>query len=101
MHTFMDFRPQAPRYAYAALRHRVCGAGVYACVFNPAPHPWCAALSARLSCQLLFLYIVNKYKRGPASAADPRAFGAFSFPLWNDFCSLNIQVSNLCSNQVI
>ena len=28
MHTFMDFRPQAPRYAYAALRHRMCGAGV-------------------------------------------------------------------------
>ena len=43
MHTFMDFRPQAPSYAYADLRHRVCGAGVYACVINPAPHPWCAA----------------------------------------------------------
>ena len=30
----MDFRPQAPRYAYADLRHRMCGAGVHACVIN-------------------------------------------------------------------
>ena len=28
MHTFMNFRPQTSRYAYAALRHGVCGAGV-------------------------------------------------------------------------
>ena len=28
MHTFMNVRPQTSRYAYAALRHRVCGAGV-------------------------------------------------------------------------
>ena len=30
----MDFSLQHPRYAYADLRHRMCGAGVYACVFN-------------------------------------------------------------------
>ena len=30
-------------YAY------VCGAGVYACVFNPAPHPWRAASSVELA----------------------------------------------------
>ena len=36
--------------------------------------PWCAALSVGLSCHLLFLYIVNKYKRGCASAAVPTIF---------------------------
>ena len=39
----MHFNLQPPRYAYADLRHEVCGAGVHACVFNilmiPAPHP--------------------------------------------------------------
>ena len=44
MHTFMNFRPQASRYAYAALRHRVCGAGAHACVINPVPHLWCRPL---------------------------------------------------------
>ena len=29
--------------------HRMCGAGVYACVFNPAPHPCGAASSDRTS----------------------------------------------------
>ena len=30
----MHFSLQPPRYAYADLRHVVCGAGVHACVFN-------------------------------------------------------------------
>ena len=30
----MHFSLQPPRYAYADLRHEVCGAGVHACVFN-------------------------------------------------------------------
>ncbi len=30
----MDFSLQPPSYAYADLRHRMYGAGVYACVFN-------------------------------------------------------------------
>ena len=30
----MHFSLQPPRYAYADLRHKVCGAGVHACVFN-------------------------------------------------------------------
>ena len=33
--------PQIPRYAFADLRHRVCGASVYACVFNVRHRaPW-------------------------------------------------------------
>ena len=43
-----------PSYAYADLHHKVCGAGVYACVFNPAPHPWCSALSVRLVDQCIY-----------------------------------------------
>ena len=31
-HTHFSLQP--PRYAYADLRHEVCGAGIHACVFN-------------------------------------------------------------------
>ena len=36
----MHFSLQPPRYAYADLRHEVCGAGIHACVFNINENHW-------------------------------------------------------------
>ena len=54
IHIPMVFNPQAPTSAKADLRQRMCGAGVHACVFNPAPHPWCSALNVKLVDQCIY-----------------------------------------------
>ena len=52
-------------------RHRMCGAGVHACVFNPAPHPPWSAASVRLSCPTSKVSRSKDLLTGPASAASP------------------------------
>ena len=69
MHTFMDFRTQAPRPMQLYATECAAQVSTLACSILRRT-PWCAALSVGFSCHLLFLYIVNKYKRGCASAVD-------------------------------
>ena len=45
--------------AYVDQSHKVCGAGVYACVFNPAPDPLWSAASVRLVDESI--YQVDQY----------------------------------------
>ena len=50
---------------------KVCGAGVHACVINPAPHPLWSAASVRLSCPTSKVSRSKDLLTGPASAASP------------------------------
>ena len=50
---------------------RVCGAGVHACVINPAPHPLWSAASVRQRYPLSRVSRSKDLLTGPASAASP------------------------------